>query len=175
MPRSSAWFLAKFLAAAAVLFWVWSQMGGAEVYGRAVLAGVELVAPLLTGYLLDVAPSGAVFVAGESRLALPLNLRETCAGVVPFFALLLASSGRSLASRLRAAAIGVAVMFPIQVFVVAMTPWMMTRHAEWVSNLLDVVYTFAALGGLVALPLFLWWVWWKLTLPPPAPARRSST
>jgi hypothetical protein len=162
MSKSSAWFLAKFLAAAGVLFWLWSQGGWAEAYGRLVLAAVSFVAPLLTGYRLDTG-SGTVFVSGETRLSLPLNLRETCAGVVPFVALLIATAKRSPAARLAGIAVGFAAMYPVQVAVVAMTPFMMTPHAPWVSRLLDVTYTFAALGGLVALPLFLWWAWWKVT------------
>lgn len=161
-PKSIAWFLAEFAVAAGALFWLWSQMGWADTYAAVVLAGVRAVAPLLTGYALELHPSPA-FVAGEARLALPLNLRETCAGVVPFLALLLATPRRTVRARLAGAAAGLAVLLPVQVAVVAMTPWMMTPHAEWVSRLLDVVYTFAALGGLVALPLFLWWAWLKTT------------
>lgn len=166
MPsKSSIWFLAKFLAAAAALFWLWSQAGAADVYGAAVLAAVRLLSPLLTGYDLERGGSGMAFVYGETRLALPLNLRETCAGVVPFLSLVLATADRSLASRAKAVAGGIAALYPVQVAVVAFTPLMMTPHEEWVSHLLDVVYTFAALGGLVALPFFLWWIWWRLSRP----------
>lgn len=166
---SIAWFLAKFAAAAGVLFWLWSQAGWAEAYGRAVLAAVRAVAPLLTGFQLETHPA-PVFVRGETRLALPLNLRETCAGVVPFAALILATAGRSARTRLQGAAAGLLALFPVQVAVVSATPFMMTAHEEWVSRLLDVLYTFAALGGLVALPLFLWWAWLQVTAPPPARA-----
>lgn len=166
MPsKSGAWFLAKFLAAAAALFWLWSQAGLAEVYGMVVLAGVRRLSPLLTGYDLENSGGGMAFVYGETRLALPLNLRETCAGVVPFLALVLATADRRPAQRARAVAIGLAILYPVQVGVVAFTPLMMTPHREWVSHLLDVIYTFAALGGLVALPLFLWWIWWRLSRP----------
>ena len=166
MSRSKtvAWFLGKFAVAAGALFWLWAQAGWAEAYGSAVLNVVRIVGPIFTGYLVELHPK-VTFVSGETRLALPLNLRETCAGIVPFAALILATAGRPLVSRLKALGIGFAAIFPVQVAVVAMTPFMMTPHEEWISNLLDVVYTFAALGGLVALPLFLWWMWLKVTQP----------
>lgn len=162
MSKSSAWFLVKFLAAAGILFWLWSQGGLWEPYARMVLGVVGVVSPWITGYQVERSGDGAIFVGGPTRLALPLNLRETCAGLIPFLALVLATGGRSAASRAQAAAVGLAAQFPVQVAVVTMTPLMMTAHSEWVSRLLDVLYTFAALGGLVALPLFLWWTWWKL-------------
>lgn len=162
--KSIAWFLAKFAVAAGILFWLWSNGGWADAYGTLVLGAVRLVAPLLTGYQLETHPTAA-FVHGETHLPLPLNLRETCAGIVPFAALVLATTGRTIRARLQAAAVGFAILYPVQVLVVAMTPVMMTPHEEWISRLLDVVYTFAALGGLVALPLFLWWMWLKLTEP----------
>jgi hypothetical protein len=166
MSRSSAWFLTKFLAVAGALFWLWSQAGWAEVYGRVVLAAVGVLSPLLTGYDLDVHGGTAAFVGGPARLNLPLNLRETCAGLIPFAALLLATPRRSAVARLQGLLAGTAVLFPVQVAVVTMTPFMMTPHQPWVSDLLDVVYTYAALGGLVALPLFLWWAWLKLSEEP---------
>jgi hypothetical protein len=165
MSKSSVWFLAKFLAAAGVLFWLWSQGGWWEVWGRMVLSAVAAVSPWITGYQLETQAGGTAFVGGPTRLVLPLNLRETGAGLIPFLALIAATAERSAGSRLKGAAVGIAAQFPVQVAVVTMTPLMMTPHAEWVSHLLDVFYTFAALGGLVALPLFLWWVWWKIGEP----------
>jgi len=163
MPsKSSAWFLAKFLAGAAALFWLWNH-GLAEAYGSFVLAAVRVLSPLLTGYEVDTGGGSVAFVGGEKRLALPLNLRETCVGIVPYTALVLAAARRTANARAAAIAIGFAAMYPVQVAVVTMTPLMMTPHEQWVSSALDVVYTFAALGGLVAFPLFLWWMWWKLS------------
>src|SRR6476659_6678004 len=102
MSKSSAWFLAKFLAAAGALFWLWSQGGGWEPYARLVLAAAGVVSPWLTGYQVDDTGGTAVFVGGPTRLALPLNLRETCVGLVPFAALVLATAKRSAASRAKA-------------------------------------------------------------------------
>lgn len=165
MRKSVAWFLAKFAAAAALLFWLWSQAGGGDAYGRAVLAVVAVVSPWTTGYLLDLAVHPPAFVGGGARLALPLNMREICASLVPYVSLLIASPRRPAVARLQAAALGLALLFPVQVGVVTLAPLMMTPHAEWVSQLLDVIYVFAALGGLAALPLFLWWTWFRLTAP----------
>jgi hypothetical protein len=165
MAKPAAWFLAKFAAAAAVLFWLWSQAGWGDAYGRIVLAAVAALSPWTTGYSVDLSGPVPTFVGGEAPLKLPLNLREICASLVPYASLLIASGGRPIASRLKIAGLGLLLLFPVQVGVVTLAPLMMTPHSEWVSNLLDVVYVFAALGGLAALPLFLWWIWWRYTEP----------
>jgi hypothetical protein len=161
ISKSNTWFLARFALAAALLFWLWSVAGWAEAWGRVVLALAAPPAAWLTGFRLELGPP-VVFAAGGQRLPMPLNLREVCAGVVPFVALVLATARRPLGSRARVLAVGAAVLLLAQAAVVAMTPLMVTPHAPWVSRLIDVGYTFAVLGGLVAMPLFLWWAWRKI-------------
>ncbi|MBI4517470.1 MAG: hypothetical protein HY699_16830 [Deltaproteobacteria bacterium] len=155
------WFLVRFLAAAAALFALWLA-GGAAMYSHMVLFCVRAVAALSAGLSVEVSSQAghvtAVFIAGTRRLAMPLNLRESLAGVVPFIALVMASSGPPLLARLRAALTGMGIIYAVDVAVVSASPLMLESRTGVTKALADVLSVFVMLAGLVALPFFLWLV-----------------
>ena len=103
--RPSAGFLLRFFALAAILFALWSFAGVGDLYARGVIALTNPVMRVLTGFWVDeIRPKDGglqVFVrsadsppgpaAPESEV--PFNPREQFSGLIPFLALVGASSG----------------------------------------------------------------------------------
>lgn len=154
-------FFAKFVVAAALLFVLW-RIGLAGAYAYAVLVMVTVLSPALSGYQVSIGTGAhgitAFFAAGASRIELPFVLHEALAGVIPFVALMCASSGQTLRQWAERTGIGIAVLYLAHVAVLILSPLLVTEHARWVSRLIDVVYGFYAVAGFVGLPFSLWMI-----------------
>jgi hypothetical protein len=152
-------FFAEFVVAAAVLFFLW-KVGAAWAYGYAVLVPVTVLSPLLTGYQVIIGTGAhgitAFFEGGGSRIEVPFVLHEALAGVIPFAALMCASSRQTLRQWASRTAIGLGVIYLAHVIVLTLSPLLVTEHARWISKVIDVTYGFYAVAGFVGLPFSLW-------------------
>ena len=167
--RPSSGFLLRFFALAGLLFALWSFAGLGDAYARAVIAvanplmyvtsrfRVERTVPTLNG--LDV-----VLRHERTEVVMPLQPRELFSGVIPFLALLGATAALPIRRRLRAAALGLAVLFLFHMGLMVLGPYMtgmpQARLGEqWmlrINRVIDVFYAFYGLVGYAALPFLLW-------------------
>jgi len=173
--RPSAGFLLRFFALAAGLFALWSFAGFGDAYARAVIAVSNPLMRLTTGFWVsDIRPKeGGVDVyirtrdtpAAELGEIVPFQPREQFSGLIPFLALIGATSTLTWRRRLRAAAIGMAALFAFHVGLTLLGPFMtgvpQARLGQlWmrrINRLIDVVYGFYGLVGYAALPFLAWW------------------
>jgi hypothetical protein len=160
VPRSTA-FLARFFAAAVVLFALWSFAGAGDGYSRFIFAVANPFVWLVTGFRIVSAvpiPRGLdVFIRkGTEEIPLPLQPRELFSGIVPFLALMIASLGLSLRERARATAIGIGILIVFHIGLMLIGPYLATPHEPWINTIIDVTYGFYGLVGFVALPFVLW-------------------
>lgn len=174
--RPSIAFLVRFFLLAALSFGAWSLGGLGDAYSRVVIRVAEPGMRLLTGFHVAAIEPRAngldLFIArGMQRELVPLQPREVFSGIIPFLTLLGASSLPPLAVRLKALAIGLAVLFVFHVGLMWLAPYLATAHVWWVNKIIDVVYGFYGLLGYAALP-FLLWFW--LTRPWPGGYRRQG-
>lgn len=171
MPRSAI-FLAKFFLLAAGLFGLWSFAGLGDAYSRLIITVANPFVWAVTGFsVASVVPTVRgldVFIRhGSEEVLLPLQPRELFSGVLPFLALMGASSGLSAARRLGAVAIGLAVLFLFHIGLMFIGPYLATAHEAWVNTIIDIVYGFYGLVGYAALP-FLLWFWLTQRISPRA-------
>ena len=172
--RLSAGFLARFFALAAALFALWSFAGVGDLYARAVIAAANPLMRLTSGFWVSEvrAREGGVDVfirsaatAGRPDEIVPFQPREQFSGVIPYVALLGATSGLSWRRRLRALGLGLAALFAFHMGLTLMGPFMTgipqsQFGLEWmrrINRIIDVVYAFYGLVGYAALPFLLWW------------------
>ena len=168
--RPSAGFLLRFFGFAAALFALWSFGGLGDFYSRTVIAVAEPFTRALTGFsVARVVPSehglDVVMRRGDSEAVLPMQPREMFSGLIPFLALIGATSGLTPLRRLRATAIGVAAMFAFHLGLMILGPYMTGMpQAElgvvWmrrINTMIDIFYGFYGLVGYAALPFLLWW------------------
>jgi len=172
--RLSAGFLLRFFALAAALFALWSFGGAGDLYARAVIAATNPLMRVMSGFWVsEVRPrEGGVDVfirsaatAGRPDEIVPFQPREQFSGLIPFLALLGATTGLSWRRRLRALAIGVAALFAFHMGLTLMGPYMtgipQSRFGlEWmrrINRMIDVIYAFYGLVGYAGLPFLLWW------------------
>jgi hypothetical protein len=95
----------------------------------------------------------------------PFQPREQFSGLIPFLALMGASTGLPWRRRLAAAAIGVGALFAFHVGLTLLGPYMtglpQARLGQlWmrrINRVIDVFYAFYGLVGYAALPFLLWW------------------
>lgn len=186
--RPSAGFLLRFFALAALLFALWSFAGAGDAYGRAVIAVANPVMRLTSGFWvseiratprgLDVAlrrAPGQAHPGTAHQAMLPYQPRELFSGVVPFLALVGATTAVGWRRQLRAAAIGLAALFAFHLGLMVIGPYMTglpqaQLGQAWmrrINTAIDVFYAFYGLVGYAALPFLLWWM---LTQRGPAPA-----
>lgn len=194
--RLSAGFLFRFFGLAAALFALWSFVGVGDLYARAVIAVANPMMRVLSGFwVTEVRPrEGGVDVlirsdetaaAGHPDEIVPFQPREQFSGVIPYLALLGATTGLGARRRLRALGIGMAALFAFHIGLTLMGPYMTgipQSHLglEWmrrINRMIDVVYAFYGLVGYAALPFILWWALARGDraadgdAPPPAPPR----
>lgn len=174
--RLSPGFLLKFFAAAAVLFALWSFAGVGDAYGRAIIALSRPLIEILTncevgevrsvdnGLSIDIRRTDPSDGKVHQR-TIPLQPREVFSGIVPFLALMLATSGLSAASRAAATATGVGVLFVFHVGLMLIGPFLTGLPQAHlapetirgiVKPVINVVYGFYGLVGYAALPFLLW-------------------
>jgi hypothetical protein len=175
--RPSAGFLLRFFALAAVLFALWSFAGVGDAYSRAVIAITNPLMRLVTGYWvnevrpadggLDVYIRSAADAPGPPRPEeeVPFQPREQFSGLIPFLALVGASTALPWRRRLRAAGLGIAAMLLFHIGLTLIGPYMTGMPQarlglEWmrrINRMIDVFYAFYGLVGYAALPFLLWW------------------
>jgi hypothetical protein len=188
--RPSPGFLLRFFGLAAVLFALWNFGGFGDGYGRAVMSVSSPLMWLTSGFHVAAAqstPDGldVTLARGSEETPLPMRPREQFSGLIPFLALVGASSA-AWRRRLRALALGVAILFVFHVGLGVIGPYMTglpqsSLSLVWVrrvNKLIDIFYGFYGLVGYAALP-FLLWFWLlrtqaALTEPAPAPAPAAA-
>jgi hypothetical protein len=144
-----------------VLFALWALAGVSDWYSRFVFAVGQPVMWLFTGFqITNITPSEGglnVFIRKDSQqILLPLQPRELFSGVVPFLALMGASRGLTVARRVRAILIGLALFLVFHIGLMVIGPFLATPHEDWINTIIDVVYAFYGLVGYAALPFLLW-------------------
>jgi hypothetical protein len=168
VPRSAG-FLLKFFALAGTLFWLWNFAGASDLYARLVVAVAEPAMWLTSGYHVESATStdmglNVVVARGQRSDSIPMRPHEMFSGLIPFLALLGASSGVTARRRLRAFLIGVAVLFVFHIGLMVIGVYMTGLPQSvlpvlWmrrVNRVIDVFYGFYGLIGYAALPFLLW-------------------
>ena len=175
--RLSAAFLLRFFAIAAALFALWSFGGVGDLYSRAVIAATNPLMYVMTGFWVDdVRPKVGgldVYVRSVSSPAMlgpdelvPMQPREQFSGIIPFLALVGATTSLPWRRRLRAAALGLAALFIFHMGLMLIGPFMTGLPQArlgliWmrrINRVIDVFYAFYGLVGYAALPFLLWWV-----------------
>jgi hypothetical protein len=175
--RPFAGFLLRFFVVAAALFALWTFGGVSEAYGRLVALVAQPLMWLLTGFRVAktlTTPAGLEVILGRGNLEVPMPMhpREMFSGLIPFLALLAASTDVPARSRLRGLAIGVGVLFAFHLGLMILGPYMTGEPQAslplvWVrrvNKLIDVFYGFYGLVGYAALP-FLLWFWLVRSIP----------
>ena len=169
--RPSAGFLLRFFALAGVLFALWSFAGLGDAWGRLTIALASPLVRVTSGFGIDrveETPKGLnVFIRRDQLVELmPLQPREVFSGLIPFLALVGATTAVPWRRRLQAAAIGVAALLVFHLGLVLLGPYM-TGHPQaqlgqaWMRRInsgINVFYGFYGLVGYAALPFILWWV-----------------
>jgi hypothetical protein len=176
--RPSAGFLLRFFGLAAGLFALWSFAGLGDLYARAVIAVANPAMRVVTGFWVSEIrpkPGGLdVFIRTADRSSpaaqrdelVPFQPREQFSGLIPFLALIGASTGLTWRRRLRALAIGAAALFVFHLGLTLLGPYMTGLPQArlglvWmrrVNRAIDIVYAFYGLVGYAALPFLLWWL-----------------
>ncbi|MGD9762260.1 MAG: hypothetical protein AB7V27_00905 [Candidatus Binatia bacterium] len=169
--RPSTGFLLRFFALAALFFALWSFAGLGDAYGRAVVAVANPLMRVTSGFHVvrtQPTPRGldVVMRRDQTEVMMPFQPRELFSGVIPFCALLGATSGLPARRRLRAAAIGLAVLFVFHVGLAVLGPYMtgmpQARLGQlWmrrINRVIDIFYAFYGLVGYAALPFLLWFL-----------------
>lgn len=167
--RPFAAFLLRFFAFAGVFFALWSFAGVADGYGRIVAFVSEPLMWLTSGFSVAKTvstPAGLeiMLARGKLEVPMPMHAREMFSGLIPYLALLGASTDVSWRVRLRALGIGLAVLFAFHIGLMLFGPYMTGEPQAvlplvWirrVNKFIDVLYGFYGLVGYAALPFLLW-------------------
>ncbi len=150
-------FVLRFLALFALLIvggWLTAAPRGYAAALRLAAAGVS---PLVTGWNLERRPPAADgrpqlwFRRGAEQLRLALGLEQLALGLLPLLALLGATPGLGAGAALRAATLGIAALFALDLLVVVLYPWLVRPGA-----LTDITGTFLGLLTFVGGPVILW-------------------
>ena len=162
-------FLLKFLLLAGVFFACWSFGGFGDAYARAVITVANPLIWLVTGFWVsNTVPTAAgldvIISRGSLKLVMPFQPREIFSGVIPYLALVFASTGLTTWRRLRALAIGMGALFVFHMGFMILGPYMTgwpqgDLPIEWVRRVntaIDIFYGFYGLVGYAALPFLLW-------------------
>jgi hypothetical protein len=175
--RPSTGFLLRFFALAAGLFALWSFAGVGDFYARAVITVSNPLMRVLTGFWVSeirpkeggldvyIRTSAPPHESAPADEIVPFQPREQFSGLIPFLALIGASSQLPWRRRVRAAAIGVAALFAFHIGLTLLGPYMTGLPQArlgliWmrrINRAIDVVYGFYGLVGYAALPFLLWW------------------
>jgi hypothetical protein len=159
-----------------VLFALWSFAGLGDAYGRFVIAvATPIVEPLTDcrvaevrsvekGLSIDISrtdPSdGRVYTR-----TVPLQPREVFSGLIPFLALILATAAMPWRRRVRAVAVGVAILFVFHLGLMLLGPYLTGLPQAHlapetirgvVKPTINVLYGFYGIVCYAALPFLLW-------------------
>ena len=162
--RLSAGFLLRFFALAAALFALWSFGGAGDLYARAVIAATNPLMRVMSGFWVsEVRPrEGGVDVfirsaatAGRPDEIVPFQPREQFSGLIPFLALLGATTGLSWRRRLRALAIGLSTLTAINIARLIILTVIASRYPDWFAYFHEYFFQ----GLFIALLAFLASMW----------------
>lgn len=174
--RLSPGFLLRFFGLAAVFFALWSFAGAGDAYGRLVIAAATpLIEPLTNcrvgevratqkGLSIDISRIDPTTGRSHQR-TIPLQPREVFSGLIPFLALVLATSASSWRRRARAAAIGTAILFAFHFGLMLLGPYLTglpQAHLDpetirgFIKPAINVLYGFYGIMCYAALPFLLW-------------------
>ncbi len=174
--RLSPGFLLRFFGLAAVFFALWSFAGVGDAYGRLVVAVATPVIEPLTdcrvgevhatqkGLSIDISRTDPATGRVYQR-TIPLQPREVFSGLIPFLALILATTGLSWRNRARATAIGTAILFGFHFGLMLLGPYLTglpQAHLApetirgFVKPAINVLYGFYGIVCYAALPFLLW-------------------
>ncbi|MEO8601187.1 MAG: hypothetical protein ABI629_01285 [bacterium] len=169
--RLSAGFLLRFFSLAAALFALWSFAGCGDAYARAVIAVSNPLIRVTSGFRVSDVRStdrgvDVVIRRDQQEVVMPYQPRELFSGVVPFLALVGATTALPWRRRLRAAGLGLAALFAFHMGLMLMGPYMTGLPQAQLGQLwmrrinaaIDVFYGFYGLVGYAALPFLLWFV-----------------
>lgn len=150
-------FVARFLLLFAVLAAVGWVSGAPRAYATALRVAGSITGPLLNGWTLEdrSAPGGRqeiYFRRGTDQLRLALGLDQLALGLLPLLALLGATPGLGARRLATAAAIGVGVLFGLDLLILAIYPWLVGTP----NALTDILGTFLGLLTFVGGPVILW-------------------
>lgn len=169
--RPSAGFLLRFFALAAALFAFWSFGGLGDAYAHSVMRVANPLMSATSGFRVNsTRPTERgldvmIRRGGEGEVFMPLQPRELFSGLIPFLALVGATTRLGWRRRLAAVAAGVGILFLFHVGLMMLGPYMTgipqsRLPRSWigrVNKLIDVFYGFYGLVGFAALPFLLWW------------------
>ncbi len=174
--RLSPAFLLRFFGLAAILFAIWSFSGCGDAYGRFVVSAAKpLIEPLTDCQVAEVRSTERGLSIEIQRTdpsdgkvhqrTVPLQPREVFSGLIPFLALMGATTGLSWARRGRGTAIGLAILFAFHFGLMLLGPYLTglpQAHLapetirSVVAPAINVFYGFYGLVGYAALPFLLW-------------------
>lgn len=150
-------FVARFLALFALLIVAGWLTAAPRGYAAALRFAAATVSPLVTGWNLEQRQPEADgrpqlwFRRGGEQLRLALGLEQLALGLLPLLALLGATPGLGARARLRAAVLGLAALFALDLLVVVLYPWLVRPGA-----VTDIAGTFLGLLTFVGGPVILW-------------------
>lgn len=153
-------FVGRFLAVFALLIFAGWFTGAPRAYAALLRTAASAVSPLVNGWSLeqrDEASSGRQeiwFRRGTAQMRLQLGLEPLALSLLPLLSLFGATPGMPAARRASRAAIGVALLFALDLLVLLLYPWLVGSP----NALTDIVGTFLGLLTFVGGPVILWFV-----------------
>lgn len=149
-------FAARFLTAFTVLVPLWWRLDVPALYRSLILAAVQIVSPILSGWWLDYDQPGlmdsVVFRHENVQLPMLLSVPLLSMSLMPFLSLIAATPGLGWRRTVLAVTAGIATFFLIHVLLVVSYPWLMSRP----NFLKDTLGIFSGLVAFVVGPLGLW-------------------
>lgn len=155
-PAKAA-FVARFLAAFAVLIAAGWLTSAPARYAALLREAAALTSPLANGWSLEQRPAppgkqAIYFRRGSEEMRLQISLEALALGLLPLFSLLGATPGltpRRLAAR---AAAGAAALFALDLLVLLLYPVLV----GWPNAVTDIAGTFLGMLTFVGGPVILW-------------------
>lgn len=151
-------FVGRFLLLFALLVTLGGLSGAPRGYATALRLAATAASPLVNGWNLEQRAPAADgrqqlwFRRGNAQLRLELGLAQLALGLLPLLALLGATPGLGLGALARAALLGSAALFLLDLGVVLLYPWLVAHPGA----LTDLVGTFLGLLTFVGAPVILW-------------------
>ncbi|MGH7788814.1 MAG: hypothetical protein ACRERC_18230 [Candidatus Binatia bacterium] len=158
MTRQLA-FVGRFLAVFALLIFAGWLTGAPRAYAAALRTTASALSPLVNGWSLEqrAEASGRQeiwFRRGTAEMRLQLGLEPLALSLLPLLSLFGATPGMAAARRAARAAIGVGLLFALDLVVLLLYPWLVGSP----NALTDIVGTFLGLLTFVGGPVILWFV-----------------
>ncbi len=148
-------FLIVFLLAFALLLAVWTRLGIGAWHERLVLGIASLLGPAVHGWMLLDGGAGAAhpqWVRGDVRVDLRIQFEVLAVGLVPLWALFVATPAMTWRRRLRGVLWGSLACIAIDTAVVVCFP-LLVHHTNVFT---DIGGTFLGLVGFVGAPVIVW-------------------